>query len=212
MYNLPYFKEDDKQTILQFLHDHPFAFLTGSDSNGKQVATQIPILVEERDGEWYLQGHFMRNTDHHKTFEANRQVLALFTGPHAYVSASWYTTPQIGSTWNYMSVHVKGTLRFVDEKELEDILRVTSSHFEEENPQSATVFDNLPENFRQKAIQLIAGFEIEIKEIDTVFKLSQDRNKESYHNIIKKLRDQDDSGRAIAAEMEKRTNELFPDN
>jgi len=91
MYYLSYFKEEDKHILLQFLHDYPFAFLTGSTSTGKQVATQIPILIVEREGEWYLQGHIMRNTDHHKAFNENPQVLAVFTGPHAYVSASWYS-------------------------------------------------------------------------------------------------------------------------
>ncbi|HRO43015.1 MAG TPA: FMN-binding negative transcriptional regulator, partial [Flavipsychrobacter sp.] len=64
MYNFSYFKEKDRQTILQFLEDHPFAFVSGSSLAGRQVATQIPILVEERAGELYLQGHIMRNTDH----------------------------------------------------------------------------------------------------------------------------------------------------
>src|SRR5687768_5654901 len=110
MYNLSYFKEDDKQVLLQFLIDHPFAFLTGSNLKGQQVATQIPLLIEERDNDLYLHGHIMRQTDHHKAFVENPQALAVFTGPHTYVSATWYTNPQTGSTWNYMSVHLRGNI------------------------------------------------------------------------------------------------------
>ncbi|MBL7934062.1 MAG: FMN-binding negative transcriptional regulator, partial [Bacteroidia bacterium] len=118
MYNFSYFKEPDKQVLLKFLEENPFVFLTGSTNAGKQVATQIPILIEERDGELYLQGHIMRNTDHHKAFKENPQALAVFTGPHTYVSASWYTNPQIGSTWNYMSVHISGNMRIMSDEEL----------------------------------------------------------------------------------------------
>ncbi|MCX6313522.1 MAG: FMN-binding negative transcriptional regulator, partial [Sphingobacteriales bacterium] len=112
MYNIPYFKEKDKQTILDFIENNPFAFLTGSNLSGDQVVTQIPMLMEERQGELYLQGHIMCNTDHHKAFIENPKALLVFTGPNAYVSASWYSNPQIGSTWNYMSVHITGQINF----------------------------------------------------------------------------------------------------
>lgn len=108
MYHFSYFKENDKQVLLQFIEEHPFAFVTGSFLTGQQVATQIPILLEERNGELFLQGHIMRNTDHHKALVENPNALVVFTGPSCYVSASWYSNPQIGSTWNYMSVHVAG--------------------------------------------------------------------------------------------------------
>ncbi len=108
MYKFSYFKENDKQRMFDFIEQNPFAFMTGSFLSGNQVATQIPILLEERDGEIFLQGHIMRNTDHHKAFSENPQVLIVFTGPNCYVSASWYNNPQIGSTWNYMSVHIAG--------------------------------------------------------------------------------------------------------
>jgi len=151
----------------------------------------------------------MKNTDHHKTFLHNENVLAVFTGKHTYVSGTWYSNPNTPSTWNYMSVHIKGIIKFVNQSELEDILRTVSLHFEGQNQQSTTTFDNLPSEFKKRAIGLIAGFEIEIKEIDTVFKLSQDRDVESYHNIIRKLKEQNEDGRVIATEMEKRTKELF---
>jgi transcriptional regulator len=57
MYNFSYFKEKDRQLILDFIEDNPFAFLTGSNLSGKQVATQIPVLFEERNGDLFLQGH-----------------------------------------------------------------------------------------------------------------------------------------------------------
>src|SRR5204863_8876387 len=133
MYNLSYFKEPDKQILLRFMDENPFAFLTGSTPAGKQVATQIPVLFEERDNALYLQGHIMRNTDHHKAFLENPRALIVFTGAHAYVSASWYTNPQIGSTWNYMSVHVNGILRFQPDEGLIQLMKKLTLKFEINN-------------------------------------------------------------------------------
>ena len=212
MYDLPYYKEQDAQVIKDFMNQHPFAFLAGCDSENKPVATQVPVLIEEMDGKIMLTGHIMKNTDHHKAFLHNENVLVVFTGHHTYVSATWYSNPHQASTWNYMSVHVKGIIRFLDYAALEDVLRITSLHFENHNQQSTTIFDNLPLEFKQKVMKAIVAFEIEVKEMDNVFKLSQDRDSKSYHNIKEKLKEQGEDGRVIAAEMEKRTKELFPDD
>lgn len=209
MYNLPYHKEQDEQTVISLIEQHPFAFLTGCDSENRPIATQVPLILENKEDKKILRGHIMKNTDHHKAFLHNENVLAVFTGKHTYVSGAWYSNPYMPSTWNYMSVHVKGVVRFVEDSELEDILQMTSLHFEGQNEESPTVYKNLPPEFKKRALGMIAGFEIEVQEIETVFKLSQDRDTESYHNIIRKLKEQDEDGRAIAAEMEKRVDDLF---
>ena len=211
MYNLPYHKEKNEQVIKEFIAKYPFAFLTGSDAENKPVATQVPVFIEEKEGKKILRGHIMKNTDHHKSFLHNENVLAVFTGHHTYVSGTWYSNPHTPSTWNFMSVHAKGIIRFLDEEGLIDVLRLTTLHFENHNKQSATIFDNLPSDYTHRLMKAIVAFEIEIKELDTVFKLSQDRDEKSYDNIIAQLKEQGESGRVIAAEMEKRTKEVFPD-
>ncbi|MFN2431059.1 MAG: FMN-binding negative transcriptional regulator, partial [Cryomorphaceae bacterium] len=108
------------------------------------------------------------------------------------------------------SVHIKGRMRFLGDDELGEILRLTSLHFEEGNENSPTVFDNLPTAFKERVMGAIVGFEIDVQEMEAVFKLSQDRDAESYKNIMAKLRQQDESGSAIADEMAKRAKDLFP--
>ncbi|MDD8018855.1 MAG: FMN-binding negative transcriptional regulator [Bacteroidota bacterium] len=211
MYKLPYHKEQNEQIIKEFVDQYPFAFLTGCNSENKPIATQVPVFIEEKDGRKILSGHIMKNTDHHKAFLHNENVLVVFTGRHTYVSGTWYSNPNMPSTWNYMSVHAKGIIRFLDDAALEDVLRKTSLHFENYNQQSTTVFDNIPLEFKQRVMQAIVAFEIEVKEMDNVFKLSQDRDSKSYHNIIEKLKEQSEDGRVIAAEMKKRIKEVFPD-
>jgi len=211
MYDLPYHKEKNEQVILEFIAQHPFAFLTGCDAENKPVATQVPLFMEVENGRKMLRGHIMKNTDHHKAFIQNENVLAVFTGNHTYVSGTWYSNPHTASTWNYMSVHANGRIRFLEDEALESVLRKTSLHFENNNRQSATVFDNLPLEFKQKVMKAIVAFEIEVTVLENVFKLSQDRDRESYRNIQEKLREQGEDGKVIAAEMAKRTEELFPD-
>lgn len=211
MYNFSYFKEKDRQTILDFIDENPFAFMTGSFLLGGQVATQIPILFEERNGELFLQGHIMRNTDHYKAFIENPKVLLVFTGPSTYVSASWYSNPQIGSTWNYMSVHISGQINFMSNDELIEFMRKLTLKFEKGNTQSLTIYDNLPDTFLNKMMPAIAGFEIKAEKIENVFKLSQNRDEKSYLNIISKLEEQGGNSAIIASEMRKRKSQLFPD-
>lgn len=212
MYNLSYFKEKDKNALMEFIYENPFAFLTGSTKEGKQVATQIPLVAEERSGKLYLHGHIMRNTDHHKAFIENPYALAVFTGPHTYVSASWYTNPQNGSTWNYMSVHVHGKVQFLPESHLIELMKKLTLRFENNNTSSPTIFDNLPENYTKKMLPAIVGFEIEAEDIQNVFKLSQNRDEKSYRNIIQKLEERTEKGNSqlIADEMKKRMYDLFP--
>lgn len=185
--------------------------MTGSFASGRQVATQIPILLEERDGELYFQGHIMRNTDHHKAFIENPNNLLVFTGPSCYVSASWYSNPQIGSTWNYMSVHVAGQVNFMTDEVLIGFMRKLTLKFEKDNTQSLTFYDNLPDQFLSKMMPAIVGFEIKAEHIENVFKLSQNRDEKSYDNIISKLEEIGGYSAMIANEMTKRRAALFPE-
>lgn len=209
MYNLSYFNEKDKQVLFQFINDHPFAFLTGSNAAGKQVATQVPILLEERDNEWFLHGHIMRNTDHHKALVENANVLAVFTGPDAYVSATWYTNPQIGSTWNYMSIHIEGEVSFLPEEQLIAFMKKLTLKFEHNNADSPTYYDNLPDEFINRMLPAIIGFEIKVEKMENVFKLSQNRDEESYRNIITQLEKKGGSSELVADEMKKRLGQFF---
>lgn len=209
MYNLPYFKEQDHQVVLQFMREHPFATLAGCGIDNKPVATQVPLLIEERGDKLILQGHIMRQTDHHKAFEKNPEVLAMFTSPHIYVSATWYDNPSQGSTWNYITVHAHGQLRFTDENGLISLMKKLTLHFENNNPQSATIYDNLPDEYTSKLVKAIIGFEIEVQQIDNVFKLSQNRDEKSFHTIVEKLEQQGHDGIYIANEMKQRAAKLF---
>lgn len=208
MYNLPHYKEKDAAIVLAFMKEHPFAMLTGVDDEQKPVATQIPFLFVEREGQLFLRGHIMKGNDHHKAFSTNKNVLALFTGPHSYVSASWYTNPQQGSTWNYMTVHAKGEMHFLPDEELPGLLNELTSYYEKED--SPALFKHIPDDYITRMVKAIVAFEIKVTAIEHVFKLSQNRDQQSFENILEKLYAGDADARAVANEMRKRKDQFFP--
>lgn len=210
MYSYPHYKEADKEKVLQFMQDHPFAMLIGVDQNGRAEATQVPVLVDERDGRIFLSGHIARKMDHEKALEQNPEALVIFTGPHTYVSGTWYTgNLQQASTWNYIAVHARGKMKWMDEEGLIAFLKRFTLHFENGNTGSTTIYDNLPEEYLSKLRKAIIGFEIEVTELDNVHKLSQNRDEMSYDNVVVQLKKLDGESKIIGDLMEERKSKVF---
>lgn len=209
MYNVPHFKTANQDEVIAFMKQHPFIILCGTDAEGKPVATHIPALLEERNGKLFLLAHIMRKQAHTKAFEANPNVLAIFSGAHTYVSAGWYENKQVASTWNYQAVHAKGVLKFLDEQGLHNLLTRLTDHFEND-PHSPAAVRNMDESYVSNMMKAIVAFEIEVTAVEHVFKLSQNRDSKSYENIIEHLKEHDADSKTIAEEMQKRKSQIFP--
>jgi transcriptional regulator len=108
-----------------------------------------------------------------------------------------------------MSVHAKGSIRFGNEEDLMAILKRLTLHYENNNTASTTIFDNLPSEYTGPLMKAIVAFEVEIASIENVFKLSQNRDEKSFHNIMDKLNEQGSDGKFIAGEMKKIQQQLF---
>jgi transcriptional regulator len=200
MYDTPYFKAAHPEEILAYMRAHPFALICGADENGIPVATQVPFLFEQREDKLFLQGHFMKKQDHTNAFNQNPNVLVVFSGAHTYVSASWYQNKQTASTWNYQSVQAGGMIRFQDPVFLHQLLTRLTETFEE--PGSPSLVQHMDPNYVEKMMQAIVAFEVEVLTIRHVFKLSQNRDKESQMNIISHLNQQDGDACEIASAIE----------
>jgi transcriptional regulator len=201
MYNIPYFKASSQDSVIKLMEEFPFAVLMGVDKDLKPVATQVPLSVEQREEGLFLKGHIMRNTSHHVAFESNSNVMALFHGPHAYISADWYENKEQASTWNYLSVQASGVITFLGENELVEILRSTTNRFEKKDSPSS--FESLPETYVSKHFKAIIGFEIKVISLDHTFKLSQNKDKETFNAILTNLDQGDEQSRAMATQMRK---------
>lgn len=209
MYQLPRYQDAEPAEVLAFMKSHPFVTLVGLGVDGSPVATQIPILFREETNTVILRGHIMRQSDHHLAFEKNPSALVLFTGPHTYISASWYDQPVQASTWNYMTVQAKGNLHFLDETALLQMLEELTDQYEPESS-SPAAFSHLPNEYINRLSKAIAGFEIRIDSLQHTFKLSQNRDENSFANIIARLEMGNDDSRSIADAMRKRQDRLFP--
>lgn len=94
--------------------EHPFALLC-SELDGLPFATHLPLLVEEQDGAWWLRGHVARANPHWRCWDGARPALAVFRGPHAYISPRGYAAPGEVPTWNYLAAHASGRPRAVED-------------------------------------------------------------------------------------------------
>jgi transcriptional regulator len=201
MYKFPYYTEQDEQKVIAFMKENAFAMITGFGEK-YPVATQIPLEVELKENKIFLHGHIMKMTDHHNAFEKNENVLVVFTGPHCYVSASWYTNPQTASTWNYMTVHAKGKIIFTDEEGTYNAIKSLTNKYE--GLETAAAFNKMPKEYILPMLKAIIGFTIEVESLENTFKLSQNRDEASQKNIIEQLKKRgDENSVAIASEMEK---------
>lgn len=200
MYKFPYYTENDFQKVLDFMKANPFATIIGQGEK-YPAASHIPLEVEiKEDGKIFLSGHLMRKTDHHIAFEKKEHVLVIFNGPHTQVSASWYTTAAVGSTWNYMVVHAKGKIHFTDEQGTYEAVKAITAKYE--GYEKTSSFDKLSQEYIDKMIKAIIGFSIEVESMENTFKLSQNRDNESKQNIIEELYKRgDDNSKAIAKEI-----------
>jgi len=203
MYKLSHFTETHQDAVIAFMKENSFAIITAV-GEAYPVATQVPLFIDiNEEGKIFLTGHIMRKTDHHRAFEKNDHVLVLFTGPHTYVSASWYTTPQTASTWNYMTVHVKGKISLLDEAATYKAIKNITEKYEGKD--TAAAFHKMDDDYIAAMLKAIIAFSIEVESMENVFKLSQNRDEQSKKNIIEALQKRpDENSKMIAAEMIKR--------
>lgn len=184
MYIADLFKNENQSEIEDFLHKNSFGILVNQTA-GKLWATHIPLELDTNaNGKAVLYGHVSIENDQWKGFAENDQVLAIFSGPHAYISSSWYDFENV-PTWNYTAVHVYGTVKIIEGDVLLKHLKKLVDKYEAASKHPVSV-----ENFSKKTMMQTRGivaFEIEITEIQAAKKLSQNRDDKNYDTIISEL-------------------------
>jgi transcriptional regulator len=170
----PLFRVEERRALVGFIDAHAFGTLVSSGPAGLSVS-HVPFLVEApQDGPLTLLVHFARSNPHWRELEAADDVLAIFQGPHAYVSPTWYENHPAVPTWNYTVVHAHGRARPIDEARLRGMLARLAAKYEEGNAEPWRM-EALPEDFTAKMVNAVAGFAIEVEKLEGKFKLSQNR-------------------------------------
>ncbi|RMG17699.1 MAG: FMN-binding negative transcriptional regulator [Bacteroidetes bacterium] len=186
---------------IRMMREAPFGILL-SCFEGEYLATHLPLEVVEMEGKVYLQGHVARANPQWKVLEQLEEVLLIFSGPHSYVSSSWYTHLNV-PTWNYTAVHAYGRARLLPEAESYELLKRTVAHYES-GQESPLLWDEAFDRMVRKQMRGIVAFEVAVSRLEGKRKLSQNRNEEDYRRVMEKLRHSPDPGaRAVAAEMER---------
>jgi transcriptional regulator len=174
LYVPAHFRMDDPDALFAFVERYAFGTLVSSGAAGLRVS-HIPF-VAERDaaGAVRLLGHVARANDQWQELERAREVVAIFQGPHAYVSPTAYATHPSVPTWNYAVVHAHGKARLMDEAALHDLLMRLSATYEAGNAKPWKMSE-LPADYVATMLRAIVGFEIEVERLEGKFKLSQNR-------------------------------------
>ena len=186
LYVPEHFAERDLPALHAFLDDNGFATLISPDPVDPTV-THLPLLLDrEPGGQGMLRGHVARSNPHWRTLETQPEVLAIFQGPHAYVSPSWYGSHPSVPTWNYAVVHVHGNVRLIHDKAaLELLVRRLVQRYESPRPQPWPM--QLPSDYQGRMLAEIVGFEITITRITGKFKLSQNRPADDRERVVAAL-------------------------
>lgn len=194
------FKVEDFNLLIDFLKRHSFATVI-SAVNERPDATQVPVMIEVVEGVIHLYFHLANANPQVKALKGNDNVLVQFTGPHGYVSSSWYKEEEV-STWNYQTAHLRGSCEMLDEPALIQHLRQLTDYYEAPLDNGRT-YETLSED-TLKQMKGITGFKVTINEAALKYKLSQNRSDEDYQNIVIKLKESRLSHeQALAYEMEK---------
>lgn len=145
MYVPRHFAMDDREEVLGFMRANSFAVLVSAGEGGVPFATHVPLLVDDTGTK--LIGHLARANPHWKLFDGTRPALAVFAGPHAYVSPRWYASAPQVPTWNYVAVHATGRPRVIEETAaIHDMMARLGEANEGDYP-NAWSFSALPEKY-----------------------------------------------------------------
>jgi transcriptional regulator len=184
LYIPEHFRVRDHADAIAFMRANPFIILA-STAGDAPFASHVPVKIREAGDQLVIRGHFAKANPHWRHIEQQPKCLAIFHGPHSYISPSLYTNRESVPTWNYGAVHVYGTARlYSSPDELQGMLHELMGLFE---PAYAEQWASLDDAYRQKMLSHIVGFEITATQIEAKFKLSQNRTKEEQSNVIASL-------------------------
>ncbi|MEZ0485676.1 FMN-binding negative transcriptional regulator [Fibrella aquatica] len=204
MYVPKHFQENDREQLLQFIRAHSFALLVLTNEAGVPIATHLPIELNINTNDTArLIGHVSKANPQAKLFGADSQALAVFSGPHAYISSSWYDHVNV-PTWNYLSVHVYGRTRVLTDDETFDLLRKQVDKYEAASACPVSI-ESMTEAYVRQQMKGLVAFEMTIETMQGAAKLSQNRDDVNHAAIIDQLRQRDDiESHHVADEMERR--------
>jgi len=183
MYILEAYNTKDKDKFSNFIEDNSFADLV-TYRDGALSSNKVPFFYDKEKNELY--GHLGGNNPQLVDIENSNEVLVIFSGAHSYISPHWYKSKNSVPTWNFQTLQVRGVASIVDDKKLLKILAKLTK-FHESKLENQWTMSKLDPNSREKMLNMITGFKVEITDIKFKEKMSQIRDVEDQKNIISAL-------------------------
>ena len=182
MYIPKHFLVEDHEQIFDFINNNAFGILF-SNHNSSPYASHLPFYLDKEDG--YLYSHFARPNEQWKDIEG-QEVMVVFSGPHTYISSSWYETNQSVPTWNYVAVHVYGRIEIMnDQDEIITSLERLVQKYEE--PNSTYKLNESNRLFVVGLSKGIVAFRMKIDKLEGKWKLSQNHSEDRQRRVIERL-------------------------
>ncbi len=205
MYIPPAFATDDREQMRALIRDHGFGLLITSSPT--LIASHLPLEWDSGDGgEGRLLGHVSAANMQWQAFEDDVDALAVFQGPHSYISPTWYKSENMVPTWNYGAVHAYGRPRILDEDAKHALLTRLVAHYEGNAPGDWNM-DGLDADYVAAKMKGIVAFEMPIDRLEGKLKMSQNAKPEDALGAIDGLRANGDAERARVADVMARCNE-----
>jgi transcriptional regulator len=183
------FVETRVEVLDELIRAHPFGILV---SNGGEVpdATHVPMYLVRGNGGAVLRCHLARGNPHWRALETSPRVLAIFQGPHHYITPSWYPSKQengrVVPTWNYVTVHAAGRARLFEGDELiEHVAELTRR--EESAFEHPWGIEDAPAEYIASLAKAIVGVEISVERLEGKWKLNQNRSEADRAGVIQGL-------------------------
>lgn len=208
MFQPPIFREERIEVMHDLMKEHPFATLVSSE-NGHLSADHLPFAVHSELSEnGILRGHIAAGNPLCRGTQERMDVLAVFQGPQAYVSPSWYPSKQEHGkavpTWNYAVVHAYGVLRFSKDPDwLKDHLVELTSRNESHRTSSWAVSD-APSDYLARQLKGIVGIEIEVETLSGSWKVSQNKADQDRAGVVAGLLRENATQAAAVSDLVKR--------
>lgn len=200
MYAPKHFAVEDRGLLSDVVDEYPFGMLISATAEEGPYVSHLPWLLDRSRGQHgVLRAHMAKANPHWQRIHADESVLAVFQGPHDYVSPAWYAEDNLVPTWNYVAVHARGRLKILDSTEAR-AATVSALTLQFEARRASPWQLDLDSEPVARMLDFIVAFEIEIESLTGKFKLSQNRGTDNKAGVIAALAD---SNPPLAAYMRK---------
>ncbi len=184
------YRNNNMDEVITHIQKNNFGIVVSHNKDNRIIASHIPFVIKKINNQIVLETHISKSNEQWYHIETLKEVLVIFQGENSYISSSWYDHINV-PTWNYIVTHLYGKVRILNHDETYHHLNELTQWHEQYEAHGISL-KSLPEDYIQKEMKGLMAFAIDVHEVQSAFKLSQNRDKKNVENIIHELRKRGD--------------------